>query len=63
MYPITTCTYIINIKGTNKYKIGKSKNPKRRLKQFQTASPVTLILVIAVKSDKWLEGRLHKMFM
>lgn len=41
------------------YKIGKSKNPEKRLKQIQTSNPLSLLLEY---SDKVDEKNLHKLY-
>lgn len=41
------------------YKIGKSKNPEKRLKQIQTSNPLALLLEY---SDKVDEKNLHKLY-
>lgn len=45
-------------------KIGVAKNPKKRLKELQTASPRKLNLISTVESDNAfrLEGKLHRRF-
>ena len=54
--------YLINIQGTDYYKIGSAKNPKKRLKQLQTACPHCLILTSVYITDipNTLEGTLHR---
>lgn len=62
MYRIETYTYIIRMKNTDNYKIGQSRKPIKRVQQLQTACPESLELIAYVKSDIWLEKRLHRMF-
>lgn len=47
--------------GHNEYKIGKSKNPKRRLGELQTASATKLVLLESVECDYYnnVETALH----
>lgn len=56
--------YIIRIQNTNKYKIGLTKNLRRRIKQFSTGNPENLKIdyFIATKRYKQLEIELHKTF-
>jgi len=56
--------YIIRIQNTDKYKIGLTKNLKRRIKQFITGNPENLKIdyFIATKKYKELEIKLHKSF-
>jgi hypothetical protein len=57
----TTYVYIIK-NDKNKYKIGRSKNPSKRLKQLQTGNNSKLYLIATALGDIHLEKRLHKMF-
>jgi predicted GIY-YIG superfamily endonuclease len=54
--------YLINAEGTNKYKIGVSKNTKLRLKALQTGSSERLTLIKEFKTNFGykLEGALHR---
>ena len=57
--------YIINIKGTNFYKIGRSMNGgASRLKSMQTGMPYDLILIKNIKCENQcdVERGLHKQF-
>lgn len=58
-----TYTYIINRRGSNEYKIGQSIKPEKRLKQLQTGNGQSLKIIGCFYTDKYLEKRLHKMFM
>lgn len=53
--------YIINMRGTNKYKIGYTKNIERRLKQFATGNPhaIDLHFFLFTKEARQIERRLH----
>ena len=44
------------------FKIGKSKDPKRRLKELQVGSPVILKLIRTIKGGIFLENILHIYF-
>ena len=52
--------YIIQSDQTGALKIGRSKNPKNRLKQLQTGSPYKLKLLVSVNDKGHLEKRLHE---
>lgn len=56
--------YLIQLEGTDVYKIGFSKNPKQRVKSLQTANPYKLILVDSylTKRANVLEKTLHRRF-
>lgn len=56
--------YVINIKDTNKYKIGYSKNLEARLKSFRTGSPFKINLThqVITRHYKSLEKHLHELF-
>lgn len=53
--------YLIQNLETSKYKIGISKNPKKRIKQLQTGSGEELKLIHEFKSEvsKKIESALH----
>lgn len=56
--------YLINITGTDLYKIGVSNNPQNRLQTLQTASPFDME-IIETKSTPLaykVENKLHKIF-
>jgi exoribonuclease R len=62
MSNIVNKTFIYIIKNNqNKYKIGKSDNPYKRIKQLQTGNNKKLHLVAVVEAPKYLEKRLHSM--
>lgn len=46
------------------YKIGRTNNPHRRLKTFQTAQPkpIEVVAVVAVKNDEKAENIIHEKF-
>jgi|SRR6056300_268762 predicted GIY-YIG superfamily endonuclease len=52
--------YIIQSDKTGSLKIGRSKNPERRLKQLQTGSPYKLKLIFAAESKGHMEKPLHE---
>lgn len=56
--------YVIKFEGTEFYKIGRTKDPKGRLSQMQTGSPVRLLPVICkqVIDGVAAESALHKLF-
>ena len=56
--------YLIEAKGTGKYKIGISKNPKERLEQLQTANgeKLEIICTFATRYKYLLEKTLHSHF-
>lgn len=56
--------YLIQNKETLKYKIGVSKNPKKRLKQLQTGSGEDLIIKEIYKSDiaRKIESTFHNRY-
>jgi Meiotically up-regulated gene 113 len=56
--------YIIKIQNTEKYKIGITKDIKRRIKQFETGNPlnIKLLYFMATKHSRSLEKHLHEVF-
>jgi len=52
--------YIIQSDKTGALKIGRSKNPKQRLKQLQTGSPYKLKLILIVEGKGNIEKNLHE---
>ena len=52
--------YIIQSDISGAMKIGRSKNPKKRLKQLQTGSPYKLKLLVEVPGKGLLEKSLHR---
>ena len=63
---ITRCVYIINLKGTNFYKIGLSGNLTQRLKQIQSYNPLKIKLSVAevfpYSVANKIEKRLHEKY-
>tara|TARA_B100000212_G_scaffold305555_1_gene253632 strand:- start:516 stop:821 length:306 start_codon:yes stop_codon:yes gene_type:complete len=51
--------YIIQSDKTGDIKIGRSKDPKRRLKQLQTGSPHKLKLLLVIEGKGKIEKSLH----
>lgn len=47
--------YLIQIKAEGQIKIGKSTNPKKRLKDLQSGSPYELRLLVALEGQGWRE--------
>lgn len=55
------CVYLINIKNTDLYKIGRTKNhPEKRLKKLQTGCPLPLVLVDFFNTD--ISAKVEKYF-
>lgn len=52
--------YIIQSDITGDFKIGKSKHPKKRLKQLQTGNACELRLVLVLKDQGHREKRIHR---
>lgn len=54
--------YLLNIQGTDFYKIGFSKNPEKRVKELQTASPLKIVLICKYLSKRAtrIEKILHR---
>jgi hypothetical protein len=52
--------YFIQSAKTGMIKIGRSKNPEKRLKQLQTGSPNKLKLIASFKEEGWRESELHE---
>ncbi len=55
--------YLLNIQGTDFYKIGFSNNPKKRVATFQTSSPLKITIVSAYKTKMYskIETILHRL--
>lgn len=51
--------YIIQSDVTGAFKVGRSKNPERRLKQLQTGSPYKLKLICVLENKGYQEKLLH----
>lgn len=54
--------YLIADTDTNSLKIGRSKNPKNRIKQIQGSSVNSLVLLYSIEHKGCLERELHKEF-
>lgn len=56
--------YLFNVEGTDVYKIGVSKNPKKRKPQVQTGCPYKVIEVHRFESKYFndIETRLHSQY-
>tara|TARA_B100000085_G_C18500857_1_gene495419 strand:- start:895 stop:1200 length:306 start_codon:yes stop_codon:yes gene_type:complete len=52
--------YIIQSDVTGMIKIGRSKNPRKRLKQLQTGNPNKLKLIAAFEGQGWREKIIHE---
>tara|TARA_B100000212_G_C27355295_1_gene525577 strand:+ start:1167 stop:1463 length:297 start_codon:yes stop_codon:yes gene_type:complete len=52
--------YIIQSDFTGMIKIGRSKNPSKRLKQLQTGNPNKLKLIASFKEMGWREKLIHE---
>jgi len=59
-----TGVYIIKIQDTNKYKIGRTINIKKRIKQFNTGNPENIKLEYFIETEHYLslEKLLHEIF-
>lgn len=55
------CLYLIQIKAEGQIKIGRSTNPKKRLKDLQSGSPYELRLLIVLEGQGWREKILHSL--
>jgi predicted GIY-YIG superfamily endonuclease len=56
--------YLLKLESSDSYKIGISKDPKKRIKQLQTGSPDNILLVCSYES-KWankIESALHRRY-
>jgi len=56
--------YLFNVEGTNVYKIGNSKDPKKRISSIQTGCPYKVVEVARFESDypTQVEINLHRKF-
>jgi hypothetical protein len=54
--------YIIQSSNNGCFKIGRSKHPKKRLKQLQTGSPFELKIILVIDNEGRKEKSLHKRF-
>ena len=52
--------YIIHMKGSGKFKVGRSKHPEIRLKQLQTGCPFDLELTLILENQGHLEKDIHR---
>ncbi|MAH45878.1 hypothetical protein CMI37_08605 [Candidatus Pacearchaeota archaeon] len=52
--------YFVQSNKTGMIKIGRSKDPERRLKQLQTANSHCLRLIVVFDNLGWMESVLHK---
>lgn len=55
-------SFVYLVSSGNKYKIGFSTNIERRVRAFNTASPIPFRILAIVPGGKALEGDLHKQF-
>lgn len=55
--------YIIQSSNNGNFKIGRSKDPKKRLSQLQTGSPYELKLILVLENMGHLEKRIHSEIM
>ena len=51
--------YILMSHTTGAFKVGRSSNPKRRLRDLQVGSPFKLKLILVVKDMGWRERKVH----
>lgn len=54
--------YLVNWVGTNKYKIGRTKNINQRCRDFSVLLPFKTKLINWLIADKEIEGKLHTFF-
>ena len=54
------CLYFIQSDVTGMIKIGRSKNPEKRLKQLQTGNPNKLKLIASFENSGWKEKIIHE---
>lgn len=54
------CLYFVQARGTGRIKIGRSKNPKRRLQSLQTGNAKELRLIASLEGLGWRERDLHE---
>ena len=52
--------YIIQSKVTGAFKVGKSDDPERRLRQLQTGCPYLLRIILIMEESGNLEPRVHQ---
>lgn len=52
--------YFVQTRGTGRIKIGRSKNPKRRLQTLQTGNAKELRLVASLEGLGWREREIHE---
>ena len=57
---MTQHLYIIQTDKTGAFKIGRSKNPTKRLKQLQTGCPDKLRLLLVLENKGHMEKNLHQ---
>jgi len=55
-----THLYIAQMDKTGAFKVGRSKDPRARLKQLQTGCPHTIRLVLTAKNQGHLEKQVHQ---
>jgi hypothetical protein len=53
--------YIVQMAVTGDIKVGRSKDPKRRLKQLQTACPHPLRLILHIPDEGYREREIHRL--
>ncbi len=52
--------YILQMDKTGAFKIGRSKNPRARLKQLQTGCPHTIKLILIIQNQGHREKHIHQ---
>jgi len=52
--------YILQSHCTGAFKVGRSSNPERRLRDLQVGSPYKLRLILVVESQGWRERDVHR---
>ncbi len=55
--------YIVQSAVTGAFKVGRSSNPERRLKELQTGSPYKLKIILVLENQGHRERRLHNRLM
>jgi hypothetical protein len=54
--------YFVQIPGTPIVKIGKSANPKERIREIQTYHPYPLTVIATIPGEPWSEAAFHRFF-
>ena len=57
---VSSCLYIIQMAVTGDFKVGRSRNVGRRLRQLQTGCPYKLRILLAAPEKGHLEREVHR---